>query len=427
MQIGESMVFNYTGTVQKVLLDDFRQLNADNIMPPLYKLECYGAQGGGGNNYGNYTCGYLQVDKPTELYLYVGGQGGVDINTYGWNSNSNGRREQYTRYAYQGTSSGVSVTTMGNCSGGATDIAFKGVEGSTSWNTSDHLNNILLRAKGGNGYSAGSSYSNYTYQKVWQDYGTRTSFSGTYNAYGYGEAVMRFYLSENDYDNYSFKSYYTKKEFENLDSSTRTKITNAANNHTKYNGYYWKIVSGAAHYGYDSKNPDIDYYGTLKSNTKHARIRTQNHTASWMVGTNDTDHTDCSSDGHVSFNSQETLYIDYENKRTSTDIKNGYYSDLYAKVYWQVTSATKLRAEVYGEVTWSYLVTTYYGGTCNYDNYFDTRLKKQASQSNVRAGNGMIRITRIAYTDLYKNSDIRFDSKIPNIMDYTDILNSFIQ
>ena len=48
------------------------------LTPGTYKLECWGAQGGGTNGTpgkGGYSTGILTLNSPTQLSVYVGGQG----------------------------------------------------------------------------------------------------------------------------------------------------------------------------------------------------------------------------------------------------------------------------------------------------------------------------------------------------------------
>ena len=68
------MNFDYTGSVQTVTLT-----------PGRYKLECWGAQGGNGYysdssisrtaSFGGYSTGIINLNKPTTIYVYVGGAG----------------------------------------------------------------------------------------------------------------------------------------------------------------------------------------------------------------------------------------------------------------------------------------------------------------------------------------------------------------
>lgn len=68
------MNFDYTGSVQTTTLT-----------PGRYKLECWGAQGGNGYysdssisrtaSFGGYSTGIINLNKPTTIYVYVGGAG----------------------------------------------------------------------------------------------------------------------------------------------------------------------------------------------------------------------------------------------------------------------------------------------------------------------------------------------------------------
>ena len=70
--------FAYTGGVQTLVVPH----------KALYKLEVWGAQGGGGGGNGGYSIGYKVLEKGTTLYICVGGQGGnvsfTAQSPYGW-------------------------------------------------------------------------------------------------------------------------------------------------------------------------------------------------------------------------------------------------------------------------------------------------------------------------------------------------------
>lgn len=121
MKTNESITYNYTGKCQKITLE-----------PGVYRFECYGGKGGGGNGAnGNKVVGYYKVTTPTDFYLWIGGQ--TTSGAGGWNG-------------------GETVTTSGIYGGGgATDISLNGVDGSTNWNNSTHINSRIIMAKGGNG------------------------------------------------------------------------------------------------------------------------------------------------------------------------------------------------------------------------------------------------------------------------------------
>lgn len=144
--------FNYTGKTQ--VFDIMPSIFHNEMLPTPYIIECYGADGYSGNR-GNYVKAILTVNKPRRLYINVGEAGGQGENKYGWYSDGQGYSPYYNKYGYR-------------CSGGSTDISLVGIEDDTVWNREDHFNNILLRAKGGNG----SSYTDYIGMSCPQ--GTRT-------------------------------------------------------------------------------------------------------------------------------------------------------------------------------------------------------------------------------------------------------------
>lgn len=74
IKTGDILNFDYTGAVQSVTLPK-----------GVYKLECWGAQGGNGYysdssisrtaSFGGYSTGIINLNKPTTIYVYVGGAG----------------------------------------------------------------------------------------------------------------------------------------------------------------------------------------------------------------------------------------------------------------------------------------------------------------------------------------------------------------
>ena len=76
---GFSANYTYTGSVQPVMLDD-----------GVYELECWGADGGGGNvGKGGYSRGTYIVSAPATFYVYVGGRGQTANGVGGWNGGGN--------------------------------------------------------------------------------------------------------------------------------------------------------------------------------------------------------------------------------------------------------------------------------------------------------------------------------------------------
>lgn len=130
---GVKFKFDFTGRVQSAKLN-----------PGTYKLEVWGSSGGENNKSsydgtfsgtagrGGYSSGTLTLKKETTLYVYVGGCAQKSIG--GWNG---------------GGSS--SPTRAGG--GGSTDISLYGEEGSTEWNTADHMYSRIIVAGGGGGSS----------------------------------------------------------------------------------------------------------------------------------------------------------------------------------------------------------------------------------------------------------------------------------
>jgi len=178
--------FNYTGGVQTYVVPH----------TGYYQLETWGAQGGvkvaGGSStigYGGYATGAIYLQKNTELYITVGGQGnttssaGVKV-AGGYNGGGIG-------YSYNGDTRG------GASGGGATHIARNNNLGEL-FNYSDNKDDLLIVAGGGggsdqccNGYSkvpgSGGGYigtnGTYTSSTVYggsQTLGGSGNFSGSF-------------------------------------------------------------------------------------------------------------------------------------------------------------------------------------------------------------------------------------------------------
>ena len=130
--------YDYTGTVQRWVCP----------LTGVYQLEALGAQG---STYGGFVggrgaqiAGQLTLQKNQVLYIYVGGAGvTVQSNTTqgGWNGGG----------VYTGSNSSATSERIYCGGGGATDFALQGSEGSSSWNTTEHLNSRILVAAGGGG------------------------------------------------------------------------------------------------------------------------------------------------------------------------------------------------------------------------------------------------------------------------------------
>jgi len=100
----------------------------------IYKVELWGAQGGGSGGAGGYTSGYLNLNPEDEFYVYVG------------STTSNGTG---------GYNGGGSVT--GNVYGGGGSTDFRTISG--VWNNTESLKSRIMVAAGGggkgNGYAGG--------------------------------------------------------------------------------------------------------------------------------------------------------------------------------------------------------------------------------------------------------------------------------
>lgn len=87
IKTGDILDYSYTGAVQTITLPK-----------GIYKLECWGAQGGyrSGSSYGGhggYSAGTITLKKATTLYVYVGGSGNTSGTSGGFNGG--GKRNTY--------------------------------------------------------------------------------------------------------------------------------------------------------------------------------------------------------------------------------------------------------------------------------------------------------------------------------------------
>lgn len=114
IKTGDILNFDYTGAVQSITLPK-----------GIYKLECWGAQGGNrsqdsasatvtGSGLGGCSIGILTLTQLTTCYIYVGGQGGM--------SSSTGNVKVEGGFNGGGFASHESTGEPGNGGGGATDV-----------------------------------------------------------------------------------------------------------------------------------------------------------------------------------------------------------------------------------------------------------------------------------------------------------------
>jgi hypothetical protein len=125
--------FDYTGDVQSYTVP----------LTGTYKLEVWGAQGGGNGGYGGYSYGNIKLNQGSILYIHIGGAG----ESYNGNSGGNGG---YNGGGNGGNGSTDKIAYGGSGGGGATHIAsVLGLLSTLSNNTSA----IYIVAGGGGGSS----------------------------------------------------------------------------------------------------------------------------------------------------------------------------------------------------------------------------------------------------------------------------------
>jgi hypothetical protein len=141
--------YNYTITVKNAYVEDFSYVaSAQTFTAPqagTYKIECWGASGGGATVSGAsaaYVSGIISLTKNQELYVYTGQRGNNPDNyssTYMFNGGG-----------YANINSGK----CGACGGGATDV--RTVDG--DWDDVTSLESRIIIAAGGGGCN-GPSFS----------------------------------------------------------------------------------------------------------------------------------------------------------------------------------------------------------------------------------------------------------------------------
>lgn len=199
MDVGESVIFNYTGDIQSFVVPN----------SGYYKFDIYGAEGGRGGWYfsrnwtnggkGGHSVGYKKLKKGQILYIGVGGRGNDISAGYGsgwlYTSTGGGYNGGGTGYA-QDTGEYDSETQThvwrGICAGagsggGATHVAIGNNRGTLS-QYSSNLNEILIVAGGGGGGFNGSANWNENYDHPSSGGAGGNSASG---AFGQGSSYGR--------------------------------------------------------------------------------------------------------------------------------------------------------------------------------------------------------------------------------------------
>ena len=133
--IGTLTNFDYTGNAQEFIA----------TCPGQYKVEAWGAQGGGNTDNiqggkGGYTAGVLTLEQPRSLFVYVGGAGNQNVTN----------EASVSQGGYNGGGNGMSdsgLYRIYGSGGGATDIRLTNGE----WYNFDSLKSRLMVAAGGGG------------------------------------------------------------------------------------------------------------------------------------------------------------------------------------------------------------------------------------------------------------------------------------
>lgn len=444
--------FGYTGKTQKITLYPDKA-GIETFNTP-FLVECWGAQGNSGDG-GNYTKGILNIMVPTDLYINVGGAGGNGLNQYGWGSDGNGYSSYNNNYGYR-------------CSGGSTSVSFKGTIDSTNWKDTEFVNNLLLRAKGGNGsnYTASTGFSqtvgrSCSLSGAVSSAGTTTiSGSGTYSGRPGTwvttitpsiSGTLTFWSSNNSGDPYGFIYNSNGQQIAANDDSGGNRNFRISINVTagtqyrlycgSYSGspsYTWNctypVPSSTTYTGASGSisntlgtsgvivlaiTPKSDGYLTFYSNNRSAgnpygRIYDSYYGSNYY---ND--------DGNGDYNFWRQIYI-YANRTYylyagSTSNTSWSLSPPVASYQWGASFPASTVTTYTGNTTagWTYYWTIT-GGVNNYGDFYNPLLVQTGATGNTRSGNGLVRIRQWSIEP--RNSDFRYDPAPQVAYDYSHFM-----
>ena len=167
VKVPEVQNFAYTGNVQTSMLPAGK-----------YKLEVWGAQGGGSQSYpgskGGYSVGTVTLKSATTVYVFVGGQGETNTGSDwsmakgGWNG---GGAARMYNYAGGGGGGGTDISIVNS------DVTLDGTNRYVRDNNS-YLGRIIVAGGGGGSNGGSSSYSTATYGGGVQGGGNITYIGG---------------------------------------------------------------------------------------------------------------------------------------------------------------------------------------------------------------------------------------------------------
>lgn len=133
----------YAQWIEKEYAFDYIGSGTEFVTPKTgtYKLEVWGAQGGGNGGYGGYSVGNISLTEGKKIYVYVGGRGGRTAG--GYNGGGNGQQQA------------GSINPAAYGGGGATHIAFAN---DILRNLSTQQNQIIIVAGAGGGGGENGSW-----------------------------------------------------------------------------------------------------------------------------------------------------------------------------------------------------------------------------------------------------------------------------
>ena len=174
--------YNYTITVKNGFSQNFSYVaSAQTFTAPqtgTYKIECWGASGGGavaGGGSAGYVSGVISLTKNQQLFVYTGQQG----------NNSDSYSSSYMFNGGGNAHLSTSYSKCGACGGGATDVRTVG----GNWDDATSLNNRIIIAAGGGGAS-GIAYNSACAGGLIGYHGDATGKDGSYDAHTVYRAFM---------------------------------------------------------------------------------------------------------------------------------------------------------------------------------------------------------------------------------------------
>ena len=183
------------------------------LEPGNYKLEVWGASGGGSNNSynydyggpGGYSVGTISITEPTQLFVVVGGQGtkGTSSGTYAGGYNGGGSGNYYSGGGGGATHIGLKTGLLTTYSSDyQTKLIMVAGAGGGAQAYGGSQNQSVGGAGGGTSGIAGGTNSNWGYQSYSSGPGTQSTYGTNSNTTGWNGSNCGFGRGMDYYSNY---------------------------------------------------------------------------------------------------------------------------------------------------------------------------------------------------------------------------------